>query len=214
MKDIAIYGAGGFGREMAGYLQRVNKHQLEWNIVGYFDDGLAKGVRTQYGMILGGIEDLNNWPTDLAIVFSIGTPNIIKSIVEKITNPLVFFPNIIDPSVCFLDYSSVKMGQGNVIGPNSLISCNVELGDFNLMNVFDQVGHETIIGNYNILMPTVNISGGIKMGDCNLFGVKSTVLQYLHIGNNVILGSGSVLMKDAQDDTTFIGIPARPFFTK
>ena len=106
------------------------------------------------------------------------------------------------------------MGQGNVIGPNSLISCNVELGNFNLLNVYDQVGHETVFGDYNILMPTVNISGGIKIGNCNLFGVKSTVLQYLNIGNNVTLGSGSVLMKDAQDDTTFIGNPARPFFSK
>ena len=214
MKEIAIYGAGGFGREMACYLRRINEHNSEWTIIGYFDDGLEKGSRTQFGDILGGIDDLNNWPTDLAIVFSIGTPRIIKSIVEKITNPLVTFPNIIDPSVCFLDYSTVKMGRGNVIGPNSLISCNVELGDFNLLNVYDQVGHDTILGNYNILMPTVNISGGVKIGDGNLFGVKSTVLQYLGIGNNVTLGSGSVLMKDAQDDTTFIGNPARPFFTK
>ena len=214
MKDIAIYGAGGFGREMACYLQRINEQQPEWNIIGYFDDGIAKGTSTQYGEVLGGIEDLNNWQADLSIVFSIGTPGIIKSIVGKITNPKVNFPNIIDPSVCFLDKTTVKMGQGNVIGPNSLISCNVKLGNFNLLNVYDQIGHETELGDYNILMPTVNISGGVKIGDCNLFGVKSTVLQYLNIGNNNILGSGSVLVKDAQDDATFIGNPARPFFTK
>lgn len=214
MKDIAIYGAGGYGREVACYVKTNNAIEPEWNIIGFFDDGIAKGTMTQYGEVLGGIDVLNEWSTELAIVFAIGTPKIVKAIVGKITNPRVFFPNIIDRSVCFLDKASVTMGMGNVIGSNSLISCDVVLGNFNLLNVYDQVGHDTVLGDFNILMPTVNISGGVTIGDCNLFGVKSTVLQYLKVGNGTIIGSGSVLMKDSQDDTTYIGCPARPFFVK
>ena len=214
MKDIAIYGAGGFGREMACYIERVNLFTSEWNLIGYFDDGIPKGSETQYGPILGGKQELNDWKNSISIVFAIGMPKTIKKIVEGITSTKVTFPNIIDPSVCFIDKSSFKMGQGNVIGPNSLISCNVSLGNFNLLNVFEQIGHDTCLGDYNILMPTVNISGGVEIGNYNLFGVKSTVLQYLHIGDNVTLGPGSVLMKDTKNDTTYMGIPARPLFSK
>ena len=40
MKDIAIYGAGGFGREIACLIQMINKSEKKpkWNIVGFFDD--------------------------------------------------------------------------------------------------------------------------------------------------------------------------------
>lgn len=56
MKDIAIYGAGGFGREMACAIQRLNSQETVWNFLGFFDDGIDKGAHNQYGEILGGIE--------------------------------------------------------------------------------------------------------------------------------------------------------------
>ena len=39
MKDIAIYGAGGFGREVACLLRRINEQAPQWNLRGFFDDG-------------------------------------------------------------------------------------------------------------------------------------------------------------------------------
>ena len=86
--------------------------------------------------------------------------------------------------------------------------CNVEIGNFNIFNGFVPIGHDTTIGNYNVVMPSCNISGGIKMGDCNFMGVKSVVLQYLKVGNNVRIGAGSVLMRNAKDGFLYIGTPA------
>ena len=39
MKNIAIYGAGGFGREVACLLNIINEKEPTWNLVGFFDDG-------------------------------------------------------------------------------------------------------------------------------------------------------------------------------
>lgn len=36
MKDIAIYGAGGFGREVASLIKRINRIENQWNFVGFF----------------------------------------------------------------------------------------------------------------------------------------------------------------------------------
>ena len=44
MKDIAIYGFGGFGHEVACLIQHINEVEPTWNIVGYFDDGVAQRV--------------------------------------------------------------------------------------------------------------------------------------------------------------------------
>lgn len=38
MKDIAIFGAGGFGREVACLIKRINKIKPQWNFIGFFDD--------------------------------------------------------------------------------------------------------------------------------------------------------------------------------
>ena len=38
MKDVVIYGAGGFGREIACLLRLINEKCEEWNLMGFLDD--------------------------------------------------------------------------------------------------------------------------------------------------------------------------------
>ncbi len=214
MRDIAVYGAGGFGCEIACLIKLINEsfREARWNFIGFFDDNEElRGVSNKYGKVLGGNLELNAWSTSLDIAVAIGSPNILKCAVEKITNSKITFPNIIAPSVDFLDESSIQLGKGNIICNKSVLSCNTALGNFNLLNVFTQLGHDSKIGNYNIIMPSVNISGGVIVGDCNLFGVKSTVLQYKKIGNNVNITPGSVMMRNGKDGKTYLGNPARVF---
>jgi len=211
MKDIAIFGAGGFGRELACMINSINQKEPTWNLIGYFDDGKEVGEDLQYGICLGGVEHLNEWKTPLSVVMAIGAPKVLRIVVEKIKNSNIDFPNIIAPNVVLLDKSTLVMGKGNVIFPNSLISCNVKMGDFNLLNVYTQMGHESELGNYNVIMPTTNISGGVVIGDANLFGVKSTVLQYKKVENEVILSPGSVLSRTAKEGKIYMGNPAKIF---
>ncbi len=208
MKDIAIYGAGGFGREISCLIELINRESPEWNFVGFFDDGIPKGTRNEYGCILGGVGELNAYSKPLSVVIAVGAPSTIRAIKEKIHNPNVDYPNIIAPDIVYLDKNSSRMGQGNVICSNCLISCNVELGDFNILNGYIPVGHDTIIGSYNVFMPSVNISGGVIIGDENFFGVQSVVLQYLKVGNRTRIGANSVIMRKTQDGNLYMGNPA------
>lgn len=212
MKDIAVFGAGGFGREVACLIRLINESldEPKWNFIGFFDDNVElKGTSNEYGEVLGGKTELNTWETPLDIAIAIGSPNALKLVTEGITNPLVDFPNVIAPNVQWLDRNNVRMGKGNVICSGCLISCNVEFGNFNILNGFIPVGHDTTIGSYNVIMPSCNISGGIVMGDCNFMGVKSVVLQYLKVGNNVRIGAGSVVMRNTKDGYLYIGTPAQ-----
>ena len=66
MKDIAIYGAGGFGREVACLLRRINEQAPQWNLIVFFDDDITLiGTKNEYGEVLGGIEELNGWNLSL-----------------------------------------------------------------------------------------------------------------------------------------------------
>ena len=208
MKDIVIYGAGGFGREIACIINRLNSVKQEWNFMGFIDDGEPVGKKTEYGEVLGGLDFINNYMKEISVVLAIGTPSILQKLSSAITNSKVEFPNLVDPDVLFLDYNNVRMGKGNVLCAKCVVSCNVDMGDFNLFNIGVGIGHDASFGSYNVLMPNVNISGGVETGNCNLFGVKSTVLQYLKVGNNVKIGAHSLLMRKAKDDGLYFGIPA------
>jgi len=208
MKDIAIYGAGGFGREVSCLIKKINEQKQTWNMIGFFDDGIEIGTTNRFGKILGGISDLNNWCNDLAIVMAIATPSIIESIVSNLENSNVNFPNIIAPDIIYLDENSFSMGRGNLIMPQSLVSCNVSLGDFNFLNCGVSLGHEVSLGSYNSMMSYVKISGDVEIGNGNYFGICSVVLQGRQIGNHTTIGANSVIMRNTRDDTTNFGNPA------
>lgn len=211
MKDIAIFGAGGFGREVACLINRINEDKPIWNLIGFFDDdeSLKGKMISHFGTCLGNTEDLNKYDKELSIVISVGSPKAVKAIANKIINPNIDFPNIIAPSVNFLDIDTVKIGKGNIFCMNCMISCDVTIGDFNLFNGHIPIGHDVKIGNYNVIMPSVNISGGVEMGETNFLGVQSVVLQYIKIGNEVRVGANSVIMRNTKDGFLYLGNPAK-----
>lgn len=207
MKNIAIFGAGGFGREIACL---IRNNLPEWNIIGYFDDSKEKGAPVfPFGTILGGISELNAWNDELAIVIAIGNPKTVRSLVEKIVNPNITFPNIIHPNFQMLDKDTFSIGKGNIITADCGVSCDVALGDFNVFNGSVIIGHDTKIGSYNSFMPAVRVSGEVIIGDLNFFGVGSIILQQLKIGNNIRLGAGSVLMTKPKEGYLYLGVPAK-----
>lgn len=208
MKKIAIYGAGGFGREIACLIRIINEQSPEWELIGFFDDGIVKGSKNEYGVILGGIDEVNNYPEELAIAIAIASPKIVEKIVRNITSSKISFPNIISPDVTFLDKDNVSLGKGNIICSSCLLSCNVSIGDFNILNGFIPIGHDTSIGNYNSIMPAVKISGEVKIGDRNFFGVNSVVLQKIVIGNDTVIGANSLILRKTKDGMTYVGSPA------
>lgn len=208
MKDIAIYGAGGFGREVACLLHRINAVTPEWNLIGFFDDGKEPGYVTEYGKVLGGIESVNTFSSPLSIVIAIGSPKVVEKIVGKVENPLIDFPTIISPDTIFLDKGNISFGRGNLICSGCLFSCNVKVGDFNTFNGFITVGHDATIGHFNSFMPAVRISGEVNIGNRNFFGVSSVVLQQIKVGNDTVIGANSTILRKTKDGNTYVGNPA------
>ena len=213
MKDIAIYGAGGFGREVACLIKRINEVEPTWRHIGFFDDNPdLKGVEiSRFGICYGGINELNSYPDDLGLIVAIGDSSIVRSVIQRISNEKISFPNLISPDFLVADQSSFNIGKGNIIQGGCSVSCDVTLGDFNVLNGSVAFGHDDIVGSFNTFMPGTRVSGGVTIGDGNFFGVGSIVLQTLKIGNNVRLGAGSVLMTRPKDGELYIGNPASRF---
>ena len=209
MEDILIYGAGGFGREIACLLRQINEVKPQWNLKGFIDDGVTAGSKNRYGTVLGNREFLNAYPEKIAVAISIASPSILQMLVTKITNPNVWYPNIIAPNVNLFDPESVTLGEGNLIFFGCRLSCDVSIGNFNLFNGAVSLGHDVHMGSYNVLGPSTRISGDTTVGDVNFFGVQAIVLQGLNIGNNTRIGANSVVMRNTKDNALYFGNPAK-----
>ena len=214
MKDIALFGAGGLSKEVASLIDRINRKQGDkWRIVGFFDDNpnlKGKDV-SHFGKVLGGVDDLNKWESPLDVAISIGSPDSIRKVRNRITNPNISFPNVIAPSFGMADAQCFNIGEGNIIQGGCWASNDVTIGSFNLLNGDIVLGHDAKIGDYNVLMPDIRVSGEVSVGECNLIGVGSIILQQLKIGNHVHIGAGAVLMTKPKDGCTYLGNPAKIF---
>lgn len=209
MKDLVIYGFGGFGREMACIIKEINRNEPTWNLLGFIDDGYMAGERNKYGEVLGEIDFLNCYQSELSVIMAIGSPLVVKKLVSKIQNDKIVFPNIIAPSAYFYDRETLKLGLGNIITAGSRISCDVNLGNFNVLNSGCYLGHDVRIGNYNLLEPETRLSGGTVVGDHNFFGTRSAVLQYMKIGDNTRIGAFSLIIRNTQSGYLYMGNPAK-----
>ncbi|MCK9414424.1 MAG: hypothetical protein M0Q53_19135 [Prolixibacteraceae bacterium] len=210
MQDIAIYGAGGFGKEVACILNKINEKEPVWNLLGFFDDGVKEGTQiSRFGKVLGNRATLNNWPDALSVVFAIGTPKILQLLTDKITNPNIDFPNIYHPDVFFADPESFAAGKGNLVTRGCSFSCDVSISNFNQFNSISALAHDVKVGSYNVFMPLTRISGEVSVGDANFFGIGAVVLQQLKIGNNTRIGAGSLVMTKTKDGCLYMGNPAR-----
>lgn len=209
-RDIAIYGIGGFGHEVLVLIKDINKETPTWNIVGFFDDGHEKGEMCNGYPLLGEMGDLNHWPTPLSVVIATGSSILRKEIHERINNPWVDYPTLIHPSVWIGDSAYVEIGKGCIICAGVMITTNVQIKDFVLLNLQCTVGHDSMIKDYASLMPSVNVSGEVTIGEGALVGAGATIINQLEIGEYTIVGAGAVVTKSLPAHCTAVGVPSKP----
>lgn len=75
------------------------------------------------------------------------------------------------------------------------------------------IAHNVVIGKRSIIIAGSVIMGSVHVGnDCWI--ATSMVRDQKHVGNNVVVGMGAVVVKDVEDGVTVAGNPARPFERK
>jgi len=207
MKKIAIFGAGGFGREVKWLIDEINKDENKWEFIGYFDDDFSHVNKINSSLFLGGRNDLNQWKEELAIIFAIGNPIVKRDVISIIKNPSLHFPVLIHPSVKM--GASVELGEGCIVCAGNILTVDIKLGSHVILNLSCTVGHDTEIGNFSSFMPTVNISGEVITGECVYAGTGASIINRIQIGAETIIGAGAVVTRNLPSKCTAVGIPAK-----
>ena len=205
MKDIYIIGAGGFGREVEWLIERINKNNHEWNIVGFVDDNLPKNTIIGNSKVVYNIDELIKECKNISVVIAIGNAKIRKIIYNKLkSNPTITYPNIIDPSVI---HGNINFGQGNIICASTIMTVNVTIGNFNIINLDCTIGHDDILEDFVTIYPSVNVSGNVKINNLVEIGTGSQIIQGKSICDGTIIGAGGVVVKNIEEPGTYVGIP-------
>jgi sugar O-acyltransferase (sialic acid O-acetyltransferase NeuD family) len=208
MRDIAIYGGGGFGRETAWLIQEIAQRDETWNLVGFFDDGLKPGKIVDGLPVLGGLAELNQQAEPLDLVVAIADPQIRSRCVKSIANSKIHFPKVIHPSV-LKGAPGNAFGKGCIVAAGVILTTGITIGEFAILNLSTTVGHDVKLGNFSSIMPQCSISGNVTIGDRVFVGAGARVLQGIDIGEDSVVGAGAVVTKSFPSSSRLIGVPAQ-----
>ena len=190
-------------------IDQINDRNKQYEFIGYFDDGLEKNIIVNNFPVIGNVNDVNAINFNLAIVIAVAEPKTKKRIFNFIENDNVSFPSLIHPNVQ-TNNDEVNIGMGCIICSSNIITVNVSIGNFVILNLMCTIGHDTIIKDFCSFMPSVNVSGEVLIEESVYIGTGAVVVNQINIGENTIVGAGSVVAKSLPKNCTALGIPARP----
>lgn len=210
MKNLVIIGAGGFGREVAWLVERINQSNPTWNLLGFLDDSeKLQGISINGYPVLGKTDEVVSYPTAFFIC-AVGSSCIRKKIIDYVTSllPEIKFGTLIDPSV--EKSNLVSIGEGTIVCAHTIITVNIKIGSHVIINLNCTIGHDAILNDFVTLYPSVNVSGMTNIGYCCELGTGMQIIQEKKVGQYSIIGAGAVVVKDIPEKCTAVGCPAKP----
>ncbi|MFP4528473.1 MAG: acetyltransferase [Candidatus Kapaibacterium sp.] len=206
MNEVLVVGAGGFAKEAAWLIDSTDG----WRAAGFVGESAADTGRShgRYNIVMTD-DELMNIDHKVSIVIGIGNPAAISKISQKLKiNPNIKFPNIIHPSV-IADWERITLGEGNIVCGGNILTTDIRIGSFNIINLSCTIGHDSAIGDCNVINPGSNISGWVRIGGRTMIGTGTKILEKIEIGSDIIIGAGSVVTKNFSEPGVYAGVPAR-----
>jgi UDP-3-O-[3-hydroxymyristoyl] glucosamine N-acyltransferase len=116
---------------------------------------------------------------------------------------LIRFPHI----------KGVRVGNNVEICANTNIArgslSDTIIGDGTKIDAMVQIAHNVVIGRNSEITTGTIIGGSTKIGDSCWTGLNSTLKDNIHLGDNVLVAAGAVVIKDVPDKDIVAGVPAR-----
>lgn len=188
---VVIAGAGGFGKEVEGWLAKAGVKAQR------FIDDEKEGIQkiSEYVPLLNGEQ----------VIVAIADPKGRVKVVELLMEKKVPFHGM-RHDLCPW---SAKVGTGVITCPLSIISAGAVVGNFVHLNVLSSIGHDVVVGEYCTISSHVDLCGGVTVGARTFIGSGARVLPNVKIGEDCTIGAGAVVVNDVPDGATVYAQPAR-----
>jgi sugar O-acyltransferase (sialic acid O-acetyltransferase NeuD family) len=194
---VAVIGAGGHGRVVAGALAASGTA-----VAGFYDDDPELwGREIGDSIVLGPILDLSRGRSRRAVV-AIGDNRIRKRIAETFD---VDWVTVVHP-YSWVD-TSVDLGPGTVVAAGTVVQPGAVVGAHVILNAGALVNHDAVVGDYAHIS-AAHLGAEASAGEGALLAVGSTVVARVHVGAWATVGAGAVALRDVEPEISVVGIPA------
>ncbi len=213
MALYAIFGAGGFGREVmpAAHEMITAAYGTKGNEFVFIEVNLKKQtVINGYKVISE--EDFLSWPVDEKYFnVAISDCKTREQIADKLLAANIK-PFTIQAGNTII-YDENHIGEGAILCAFTTITSNVKIGRFFHANLYSYVAHDSIIGDFVTFAPSVHCNGRVVVEDYAYIGTGVVIKEGRNgrpivIGKGSIVGMGAVVTKNVPPFTTVIGNPA------
>jgi len=207
-KSIIIYGASGFGRELAWLAETCQA-----KVVCFVDDDAAKQGKDLNRIPVLDLADAGEKFPEAAVVAAVGNPKIREHLVVKMLKTGFGFETLIHPRTELSRW--IETGAGTVICAGCILTTNIIFGKHVQINLDSTIGHDVVMDDYATLAPGVHISGHVHLGKRVYVGTGAVIINGkegspLTIGTDAIIGAGACVTKSIPQGETWVGVPARP----
>ena len=208
-KRIAIFGAGGFGREVLQIILDINEVAPgSFEPAAFLVDDTYAAEKVVHGVPVVSISEYSIACPDAQIVIAVGSSAARRKIVNRLNSEFA-------PEYAILVHPrawvgrNVTIGSGSVICAGVMITTDVSIGEHVHINLGCTVGHDAVLSDYVTLNPSVNISGNVTLEVGAEIGTGSVLIPYANVGRWSVVGAGSVVTKPLGENVTAVGGPAK-----
>lgn len=206
--QVAIYGAGGFAREVAWLVEGLERERLE--AVGFVDDGPAVGQTLNRLPVRSWEQFCAAFPS-ARIAVAVGDPETREKLVAKCAARGYGFVTLVHPSAQMSGFN--ELGEGCIVCSGCILTVNIVVGRHVHINLDCTVGHDARIGDFSTLAPGIHVSGNVHIGKGVYIGTGANIIngtseQPLTIGDGAVIGAGACVTQNAEPHALYAGVPA------
>jgi len=205
MKRLVIVGANEFSKQIIS----ISNNQRIYEIIGYYDDF---NEETSYNglPIFGKLDQLKsdfekNYFEFIFIAIGYNRLPYKESLLLKFNG--IPMGTIIHPTA-FVEVDSI-IEEGVLIYPFAYIGPRVHLKKCVVINVYSYLPHDNIVEECTFLSGGINVGGKVSIGKRCFVGIGVTTNDSLTIGDDIFLGSNTLVLKSLIEKGTYVGSPAR-----